>query len=246
MARKTQNMNLAAAFNATLRGIAIAGLAGGMIALAGAPAVHADSATSVQKASIPAAKGNASEISREYLIKSAILYNFAKFASWPEAAFTTPGAPLRVCVLGDDPFGAALDTLNGKQVRDRSLATARITDIHDAPQCHMVFVSTSETPRLTEILEYLGQHPILTVADINRFAAFGGIIALKEVDNRSRIEVNMDAADRAGLKLSSKLLRLADMADTASNTGNASNRIGTDTATLPVDADRSAKADTEL
>ena len=201
--------------------------------------------SSVQKASIPVS-GNAAEISREYLIKSAILYNFAKFASWPATAFSTPGAPLRVCVLGDDPFGAALDTLNGKQVRNRPLATARITDEHDAHQCHILFVSTSETKRLPKLLEYLGQHPILTVADINRFAASGGIIALKEVDNRSRIEVNMDAANQAGVKLSSKLLRLADMTNTASNPDGAGERIGTDTAALPVGVDGPAQPDSEL
>jgi len=234
MARKTQNMKIAP--SATLRRLAIAGLAGGLIALANAPAAQADSTT----------QAPASDISREYLIKSAILFNFAKFASWPQSAFTSPGAPLRICVLGDDPFGAALDTLNGKQVRNRPLATARITDIHDAPQCHIVFVSTSETPRLPEILDYLGQHPILTVGDINRFASFGGIIALKEIDNRSRIEVNMGAADHAGVKLSSKLLRLADMTVPQIKASDASGLIGTDTAKLPVDDGAAARADTEL
>lgn len=218
MASKTQYLKVVLA--ATLRSFAIAGLVGGMIALA-APAASADDATEVQSASVqPTA-----EIDREYLIKSAILFNFAKFVEWPETAFSNPTAPLRVCVLGDDPFGPALDTLTGKQVRNRQLVATRITDIHDAPQCHIAFVSTSEAPRLAEILEYLGQHPILTVGDINQFATSGGIIALQEVDNRSRIVVNMGAADQAGVKLSSKLLRLADKASTLTKTGDASGKL---------------------
>jgi hypothetical protein len=215
---KIQNLKFSLA--AALRSVAIAGLAGGMIALA-APAASADDAPEVQSTSAQPTD----DISREYLIKSAILFNFAKFAEWPESAFSNPSAPLRVCVLGDDPFGPALDTLTGRQVRNRQLVATRITDFHDAPQCHIAFVSTSEGPRLAEILDYLGQHPILTVGDINQFATSGGIIALKEVDNRSRIVVNIGAADQAGVKLSSKLLRLADKASTLTQTGDISGKL---------------------
>ncbi len=229
MAIKKHHMQITTTIAANLRSLAFAGLAGGMIALAAAPAARADSAststslpdssTVAQKASIPPETGGgaqttATKINREYLIKAAILFNFAKFASWPESAFSYAGAPLRVCVLGDDPFGAALDSLNGKRVRGRSLATARIEAIEEAPQCHILFVSASEEQRLTTILDYVGKLPILTVADMGRFASSGGIIALKEVDNRSRIEINLGAAEQAGLKLSSKLLRLANTVST--------------------------------
>ena len=218
---KNLNMKTATALTATVRSFAIAGLAGGMIALAAAPAAQAQSAkaTSIDTAQ-PAA-----EISREYLIKSAILYNFAKFATWPETAFASSDAPLRVCILGNDPFGAALDALDGKQVRNRPLTTVRISDVRETLQCHILFVSTSEQAHLAKILGHVAQLPILTVADINRFASSGGIIALKEVDNRSRIEVNIAAADQAGVKLSSKLLRLADRAETLTQTGDASDTI---------------------
>lgn len=222
-------MAAATAITTSLRNLAFAGLAGAMIALAAAPFARADSAvtgtslpsssTVAQKASIPPAtrdedQAPASKINREYLIKAAILYNFAKFASWPETVFSHPGAPLRICVLGEDPFGAALDSLHGKQVRNRPLAITRVGAVEEAPQCHILFVSASEEARLPTILDYVGRLPILTVADMSRFTNSGGIIALKEVDNRSRIEVNIGAAEQAGLKLSSKLLRLADMVST--------------------------------
>lgn len=149
-------------------------------------------------------------VNREYLIKAALLYNFAKFAEWPVDAFAGATAPLRICILGDDPFGAALDALVGKQVHERPLAIARILALAETARCQILFVSESESARLTEILDYVGGHPILTVADFSRFAQSGGIIGLKTVDNHSRIEVNIDAVNRAGLKLSSKLLRLAE------------------------------------
>ena len=204
------------AIAATLRSLAFAGLAGGMIALTVAPGARAQSAEiAVANTTRPA------QISREYLIKAAILYNFAKFASWPAAAFSNDTAPLRICVIGADPFGPALESLNGKTVRNRALVTTPIAKVEDVAACHILFVSASEKDRLGAILHTVSALPILTVADINRFANSGGIIALKEVDNRSRIEVNIGAANLAGLKLSSKLLRLADT-------------VGTQTARTPV------------
>ncbi len=220
-------MQIATAITASLRSLAFAGA---VIAFAAAPMARADSAiaptvsrnsaTAVQNASILPPSGGEEEsqtpaqISREYLIKAALLFNIAKFAKWPPAAFSDDTAPLRICVIGSDPFGAALDSLHGKLVRSRPLATARIHTIEAAPRCHILFVSASEQDRLEVILDTVGALPILTVADMGQFARSGGIIALKEVDNRSRIEINIGAADQAGVKLSSKLLRLADTVGT--------------------------------
>ncbi|NNE84230.1 MAG: YfiR family protein [Alphaproteobacteria bacterium] len=219
MAFDRQKMRIAAAVTRSLRGLAIAGMAVGMFAVAAASDVRAENLIVTQNAkvngAVPAeAQTDAATLNREYLIKAAILFNFAKFASWPESAFSYPNAPLRVCVLGDDPFGVALDGLHGKQVRNRSLATARISTVDEAPKCHILFVSGSEEADLPAILDYVAELPILTVGDIRRFANTGGIIALKEVENRSRIDINLGAAEKAGLKLSSKLLRLADTVST--------------------------------
>jgi len=229
MTIKRQPMRTATATISPLRSLAFAGLAGAMIVLATAqlaraesavaPAVSSQGVTTAQKASIPPATREekpapATKIDREYLIKAAILFNFAKFASWPESSFSYPGAPIRICVLGEDPFGAALDSLHGKQVRNRPLAISRIDALDEAPMCHIMFVSASEETRIPAILDYVGRLPILTVADMSRFANSGGIIALKEVNNRSRIEINIGAAEQAGVRLSSKLLRLADMVST--------------------------------
>lgn len=210
--------------------LAIRGLLATLIAVAAPVAAiagddeRATSSAVVQNAAAPAPTFHVRQVqtaqaSREYLIKAAILFNFAKFASWPEDAFGYPGAPLRICVLGNDPFGPALDSLQGKQVHGRPLATMRIAQIEESPQCHILFVSESEKGSLERILDYVAKRPILTVADITRFANSGGIIALKEDKNRSRIEVNLGAAAQAGVKLSSKLLRLAETVSTQAAQG---------------------------
>ena len=151
-----------------------------------------------------------SELYREYLIKAALLYNIAKFTRWPDQAFESPETPLRVCVIGEDPFGPALETIDGKLVKQRAVVTARPEAISDAKTCHVIFVSASERWRLEEILDAVGESPALTVADMPDFAAVGGIINLKVVENLSRFDINVKAATKARLSLSSKLLVLAD------------------------------------
>ncbi|MFT5181674.1 MAG: hypothetical protein ACI8S3_001559 [Alphaproteobacteria bacterium] len=217
MAFKKQHRHVAKVIAAALRRFAIVGLAGGMITLAAVPAAQAQ-AQSTELSAAP--KAQATKISREYLIKAAILYNFAKFAEWPAAAFSNATAPLRICVIGDDPFGPALGSLQGKTVRNRTLTADHIARVEDAVACHILFISISESERLAGILDTVGALPILTVADMGEFTRSGGIVALKKTEDRSRLEINVGAVEKAGLKLSSKLLRLADT-------------VGTQTALVP-------------
>jgi len=158
------------------------------------------------------ADGNVSseQPEREYLIKAAILYNFAKFTRWPAESFESAGAPLQLCVFGIDPFRDALATIDGKRVGSRNLRTRLITDTTMVDGCHLLFVSASENERLADILAATQGAAVLTVADIPDFSRAGGIITLNIVEDRTRFDVNRLAADQAGLKLSAKLLRLAD------------------------------------
>jgi hypothetical protein len=198
-----------------LRRLAFLTLAVLAIVLPSPSTAHADSVIPVAVApAAPADEAATERVSREYLIKAAILYNLAKFATWPETVFSGADAPIRLCVLGHDPFGAALQSLRGKRVGRRQLAITMTTDVAYAPACHILFVSGSEEARLGEVLDTVSRLPILTVADFDHFATAGGIVGLTEVDDRSRLEVNIDAAGLAGVRLSSKLLRLAVTVDT--------------------------------
>ncbi len=146
----------------------------------------------------------------EYQLKAAFLFNFAKFIDWPPASFAGPQAPFAICVLGRDPFGHALDdNLQGKMVGNRPLAIRRLKDKTEARRCQMVFVSSSEGPHQAEILESLRGANVLLVGETSGFAAAGGTIEFMLEDNRVRFAINTDAADRAGLMFSSKLLALA-------------------------------------
>jgi hypothetical protein len=148
----------------------------------------------------------------EYDLKAAFLFNFAKFIDWPPGSFTSPETPFTICILGRDPFGHALDdTLQGKLIRDRTLAVRRLKDRTEARSCQMVFVSSTESAHLAEILESLRGTNVLIVGETNGFAAAGGIIELTLEDNRVRFAINVDAAGRAGLTFSSKLLALAKL-----------------------------------
>lgn len=144
----------------------------------------------------------------EYAVKAAYLYNFTRFTQWPETAFADAGS-FSVCVLGDDPFGAALASLEGKTVEQRPLRVRRLARMGDYGQCQMLFISRSERHRLRPLLVELRDQPVLTVSDIEGFTQSGGMIELVDQDQRVGFAVNLGAVRRTGLDISSKLLRLA-------------------------------------
>ena len=146
--------------------------------------------------------------SREYRIKAAFLYNFAKFTEWPAGAFADAKAPLRLCILGEDRFHGAFKALEGRIVKNRPIVASRPSSTDSLGQCHLLFIGASEHGRLGTILESLRGMPVLAVGDTPRFARSGGIIRLETVDNRVRFEINVEAAHHAKLKLDSRLLRL--------------------------------------
>ena len=154
----------------------------------------------------------AAETSREYLIKAAFLYNFAKFTEWPAGSFPDSAAPLDVCVFGEDPFGGALESIAGKTIRGRRVAVHRVASIEAAAACHLLFISDSEATRLAGILDSQRGRPVLTIAEMPGFSRSGGIINLTtNPDHRIRFEINVGIARRVGLRLSSKLLNLAEI-----------------------------------
>lgn len=147
----------------------------------------------------------------EYQVKAAFLYNFAQFVEWPAAAFADARAPLVIGVLGEDPFGRALDaTVQGETVGNRPLVVRRYRDVEEIDTCHILFISGSETPRLERILRELAGRSILTVGDSEDFARHGGMIRLFTERNRIRMRISVSAAEVGRLTISSKLLRLAE------------------------------------
>jgi hypothetical protein len=146
----------------------------------------------------------------EYTVKAAFLYNFAKFVEWPADSMGGGGSPLVLGVLGDDPFGAAIDqVVAGKTANGRQLVVRRFKWGQDLKQCHILFISSSERKRLAEILGALRGASVLTVGDMDQFGQQGGMIQFVIEQSRVRFEINIGAAQNARLKISSKLLALA-------------------------------------
>ena len=146
----------------------------------------------------------------EYEVKAAFLLNFAKFVEFPVDAFARPDDPIVISVIGQDPFGPALgDQVSSKSVNGRSFVIVRQKNGRSVPPCHILFVSQSESRNLPQIIEQLRGRSVLTVGDTDDFARAGGMIRLFLEDDRVKMEINAHAAERAGLKISSKLLALA-------------------------------------
>lgn len=145
----------------------------------------------------------------EYELKAAYLYNFGKFVNWPAAAAKPGAGEFVICVLGQDPFGPVLDsTVAGEKVDGKPVTVKRITLRDATAPCRIIFISASEQPRLRQILMD-APAAALTVSDIPDFAIRGGMIQFVTRDNKVRFEVNLTAAERSGLSLSSELLKVA-------------------------------------
>ena len=146
----------------------------------------------------------------EYQVKAAFLLHFTRFIEWPATAFPSGPSSLVICVVGQDPFGAALDrTVKGQAVDGKSLVVRRIKQLQRDESCHVAFVGASEENKLDELLGAIKNSPVLTVGDVENFAAAGGMINLVVEEQKIRFEINLESAERAGLKISSRLLQLA-------------------------------------
>jgi hypothetical protein len=142
-------------------------------------------------------------------IKAAFVYHFGKFVEWPpEALSARPHAAL--CVLGDDRFADTLaETLVGKTLHDRPVQVRAVHGEDDLADCTVLYFAAGTEDRFQLVREQVISRGTLTVGDSPAFARAGAVISFVVVDNKMRFIINAAAADRAGLKVSSQLLKLA-------------------------------------
>ncbi len=144
----------------------------------------------------------------EYQVKAAYLFNFAKFVKWPASA--SSDKEFDICVLGNDPFGDALKkTVAGERIEGKPVVVRKTTSAADASNCRIVFVSESESGRMGSIVSALSRSPVLTVSDADGFVDHRGMIQFVMDNDRVRFQVNLSSAEKAGLALSSELLKVA-------------------------------------
>lgn len=140
----------------------------------------------------------------EYEIKAAFVYNFAKFVEWP-----ADSAPLRLCVFGKDPIVRALEQIKGNTVKERKVEVLMLDATMDVRECNLLFIVPSMEKHLDRIVAISRGAGMLTVSDTDGYAQRGVMINIFTEKGKFRFEINLDAVQRGGLKISSKLLSLA-------------------------------------
>jgi len=146
----------------------------------------------------------------EYQVKAVYLYNFGRFVDWSANFLTAKSDSFAICVIGQDPFGRTLDaTLAGERIEERKVVAKRILRPQDAATCQVLFISSSEDGRLKDILPSLDKLKVLTVSDMPHFSERGGMIQFVLEKDKIRFQVNLTNTERAGLNLSSELLKVA-------------------------------------
>lgn len=142
----------------------------------------------------------------EFELKAALLYNFALFTEWP----ALPDATFNLCLYGTDPFGAATEALTRRTLQGRPIQIWRPRQLTEIGACHLLYISPQALPELELLLSITRSQPILTIADQIEPGTYAPVIRLKLEQRRIIFDIDLAAANRAGLRLSSKMLRLAN------------------------------------
>jgi len=151
-----------------------------------------------------------SSATTEYDVKAAFLFHFAQFVEWPPDAFKDEHTPLTYCTIGEDAFHGSLDeSVRGKRIGNRELRVRHLKEREQIDGCYVLFLSAAQRGRQGEPLASANGHPVLTVGETEHFVQEGGIIGFCLEEKKVRFEINLEAAGRAQLKISAKLLALA-------------------------------------
>jgi hypothetical protein len=150
----------------------------------------------------------------EYSVKAGFLFNFAKFVTWPTNTLPAEDTPIVIGVMADDPAAPILTQgLSGKMVDAKRRVLVRLLKY---PQewngCHVLFLGRSQSEKVTDLLERVKGSPVLTVGESDKFIEQGGIMNFVRKDDSFRFQVNLQAADAVGLKVSGKLAAMAIIA----------------------------------
>lgn len=146
---------------------------------------------------------------QEYAVKAALVFNFMKFIDWPDPALSTPSASLIVGVLSSSPVDEFEAALKDKEVKGRPIALRVFRDARDVQACHVLFITADGESQLPAVLRSVSGQAVLTVSEVLNAERADAVINLVAVDTRLGFQVNLDAADAGGLRISSRLLSLA-------------------------------------
>ena len=146
----------------------------------------------------------------EYKLKAAFLFNFLKFTEFPTNQYAAPDAALVIGCLPDDPAAPILAAvMEGKAIEGRPLRLVMFKEGDDIRRCHLLFITRTLKVKGEEAIERLKNSPVLTVGEVDQFAQRGGMINFVRHERTFRFEINLKVAERAGLRISSKLGSMA-------------------------------------
>jgi hypothetical protein len=149
--------------------------------------------------------------------KAEMIYNVAKFIQWPGRAFKDSEGQFVFAVMGEDPVAEALvSTLSGRTIAGRPVFVRFVKRIQDLSGSEIAYIAVSEEGRLVETLRALEGRSTLTVADLPDFIGRGGMVDFSQADGQPRFEIHRERAEKAGLKISSRLLAIARVIESAS------------------------------
>ena len=165
----------------------------------------------------PGASARAQEESTqlELKVKAAFLYKFIGYIDWPAASFAKPDTPVTIGVVGADQLAAELaQAVSGRTANDRPVAVRRLRAGESLDGVHVLFVGKAENARLAQLAQAAQQRAILTVTESEGALAHGSVINFVTVERRVRFEIALDSAEKSRLKLSSRLLAVAQQVRT--------------------------------
>jgi hypothetical protein len=139
----------------------------------------------------------------------AFLFNFPQFVEWPAEAFSDATAPFTLCIVGPQPAAEALKALERRRIRDRAVVLAQPRNATQAQACHLLFVREASAPGVATMLGAVADTPVLTVGVAPGIAAQPAVLLFEQRGDRLRWHVDLDAARKARLRLSAKLLEMA-------------------------------------
>lgn len=158
-----------------------------------------------------ASVASAAEASKEAQLKAAFVFNFVRYTEWPASSFASTSAPVRLCAFSlSSDIGLALSGLANNRVGERLLEVRQVASQDDLSECHLAYFEEGAGAR-SKSLVMGATTPLLTIGEASEFARHGGVIGLVSRGKRLAFEVNLDAAKRAQLRLSSQLLALAQI-----------------------------------
>jgi len=168
-----------------------------------------------------------SEVTPEYKIKAAFIYNFIKFTDWPEEKPVDANDVITIGIIGENPFGHAFEPIIDKQVKNKTVVIKTFESLEGlnkdpdknrekqkeqlqaVRKCHVLFICSSEKKYIPKIIDAIQGSSVLTISETGDFLETGGMINFLTENKKVRFEVNLDASEKEKIKISSKLLRLA-------------------------------------